>query len=259
MRSLLTVTVSLLLVTQVAYADAPTADVIMQQVEERPQGKDMVATVKLTITPKSGSKRIRSLTSLRKETKDVTKLVTFFSEPSDMRNVAFMVWDNKTGDDQRWIYLPSIGQVRKLVVGDSRQSFFGSDFTYEDLTNRDPGQDTHKVAGSQKVDKWDCWLVESTPKNGKGLDFAKYRTWVWKTGNLIVRQELLDSAGKVIKRLQANSISEIQGIQTYGQITVTNLKTGSESNLESTDIKYDTGIADERFSEDQLKRGAPTK
>ncbi len=260
--SLTAVTASacLMFAVQAAKAETPNADSIMQQVEDRAQGKDSVANFKLTITPKKGgTARVRSMASARKSGKDVIKVVLFFSAPSDMRNVAFLVWDNKTGDDQRWIYLPTIGQVRKLVTGDARASFFGSDFTYEDFTNRDPGQDTHKVAGSQKVDNRDCWLVESTPKSTKGLDFAKYRSWVWKPHNLIVRQEFLDSNGKVIKRLQANAISEIQGIQTYTKISVANLKTGSESVLEASDVKYDTGIADERFNEDQLKRGAPAK
>jgi outer membrane lipoprotein-sorting protein len=254
------VSACLVILTHAAAADTPNADTIMQQVEDRPQGKDRVANLKLTIrAKKGGTSRIRSMTSARKNTKDVSKVVLFFSAPKDMRNVAFLVWDNKSGDDQRWIYLPTSGQVRKLVTSDSRASFFGSDFTYEDLTNRDPGQDTHELVGSQKVDKWDCWLVESTPKNAKGLDFAKYRSWVWKTGNMIVRQELLDSSGKVVKRLQANSIANVQTIPTYTSITVSNLETGSESKLETSENKYDTGLADERFGEDQLKRGAPAK
>jgi hypothetical protein len=247
------------LAAQTARAEGPSADEIMQKVEDRPQGKDQTATVNLTIAAKNASKRLRSLVMMRKHGKDVTKLATFFSAPTDMSGVAFLVWDYKKGDDQRWLYLPSIGQVRRLVVGDSRQSFFGSDFVYEDLTNRDPGQDTHKLVGSQKVDSWDCWLVESTPKSTKGVDFAKYRSWVWKDGNLLVRQEMYDSAGKVTRRLQAKSITEIEGIPTYGQIVVANLKTGSESKLDLSDVHYDTGIADERFSEDQLKRGAPGK
>jgi outer membrane lipoprotein-sorting protein len=256
----LTLSLSFVAFFQPAYADtAPSADAIMQKVEDRSQGKDETATHSLVIIPKTGTKRFRSYTLIRKEYDDVIKLVTFFSAPTDVRGAAFMVWDNKKADDQRWIYLPSIGQVRRLVVGDSRQSFFGSDFVFEDFTNRDPDQDEHKLVGSQKVDNWDCWVIESKPKSDKGLDFATSKSWIWKQGDMLVREELYDSSGKVTRRLQAKSIEEIQGFRTYKQVAVQNLKTGSESRIEISDVKYNTGIADERFDEAQLQRGAPTK
>jgi outer membrane lipoprotein-sorting protein len=243
--------------TGTASADkSPDATELMQKVESRDIGKDMTANHALMIIPKGGTKRVRSYSLMRKETKDVVKLVTFFSAPTDVRGAAFMVWDNKSSDDQRWIYLPAVGQVRRLVVGDARQSFFGSDFVFEDFTNRDPDQDTHKLVGSQKVDGWDCWVIESKPKNTRGLDFASYKSWVWKGKDMLIRQELMDGSGKVVRRMQAVKIGEIQGIQTYLQITVQNPKTGSESRAEIKDVKYNVGVADERFDESQLQRGA---
>lgn len=241
-----------------AASKAPSADQIMQKVEDRSQGKDFTGTSKLAIIPKGGSKRFREYTMLRKDYPDTSKVVMFFSAPADVHGAAFLVWDNKKTEDNRWVYLPTIGQVRQLLAGDSRQSFFGSDFVYEDFTNRDPDQDTHKLIGAQKVDNWDCWVVESTPKNASGLDFATYKTWVWKDKDMIVRQEFNDSSGKVARRLQTVKIDEINGIQTYTQITATNLKTGSESRIEVSDVHYNTGLADERFDQAQLQRGAPS-
>jgi outer membrane lipoprotein-sorting protein len=240
-----------------ADSKAPTADAIMKRVEDRDLGKDTTASHTLVVIPKDGTKRLRSYTLLRQQGKDVVKMVTFFSAPADVRGAAFLAWDGKSGDDQRWIFLPAIGQVRRLVVGDARQSFFGSDFVYEDFTNRDPELDTHKLVGSQKVDNRDCWVIESKPNKPNGLDFASYKTWVWKTHEMAVRQELYDASGKPVRRMQVPTITEIQGIQTPGQVTVTNLKTGSESRLEISNVKYNTNIASERFEEAQLQRGAP--
>lgn len=255
-RSLSVAVCCVVMATDIALA-APTADEIMQRVEDRSQGEDMTASHTLVMIPKNGTKRVRSYMLLRKAYDKVVKLVTFFSAPSDVRNAAFMVWDYKGGDDQRWVYLPAVGKVRRLVAGDARQSFFGSDFVFEDFTNRDPDQDTHKLVGAQKVDAWDCWVVESTPKSEPS--FAKYRSWVWKPANLVVRQEYYDQAGKVIRRINAVSVAEVQGIQTYRQVTVQDLRTGSESRLEIDNVVYKTGIPDERFEEAQLNRGAPKK
>jgi outer membrane lipoprotein-sorting protein len=259
--------VSLVLSTAVAFGTAllpitaqaapPTGPEIMAAVENRNDGKSQTAKLTLEISPKGGAKRIRELVLMRKEYENVTKLVTFFLAPADVRDSAFLVFDRKGADDLRWLYLPSVGQVRQLAAASDRQSFFGSDFVYEDLTNRDPELDDHKVVGTQKLNEWDCYVVESTPKNARGLDFATFKTWVWKDADLAVRQEYYDSAGKAVRRGELQSVKKIQDIWTWHQGTMSNLKTGSVTKLEIADVKYNVDVADERFSEGQLNRGAP--
>jgi hypothetical protein len=240
-----------------AWAGSPTGEDIMKAVENRNDGRTMVSKVTLEISPKQGTKRLREFVMMRKEAEDATKLVTFFLAPTDVRDSAFLVHDRKGADDLRWLYLPAIGQVRQLSAQSDRQSFFGSDFVYEDLTNRDPDLDTHKLVATQKVDEWECWVIDSTPKNPRGLDFVSYRTWVWKDADLIVRQEYLDSAGKPVRRGQVASVKKIQDIWTWHQGTMTNLKTGSASKIEISDVRYNVELPDERFTESQLGRGAP--
>lgn len=238
-------------------AGTPTGAEIMEAVENRNQGHTQTAKVTLEVVPKQGTKRLREFTMMRKKDENVTKLVTFLQAPADVRDSAFLVYDRRGADDLRWLYLPAIGQVRQLSAQSNRQSFFGSDFVYEDLTNRDPDQDTHKLVATQKVDEWECWVVESTPKNTRGLDFATYRTWVWKQADLAVRQEFYDSAGKVVRSGQVHSVKKIQDIWTWYQGTMTNPITGSSTKIEITDVHYNVDIPDERFSDSQLSRGAP--
>jgi outer membrane lipoprotein-sorting protein len=238
-------------------AEGPTAAQIMDKVENRSYGRDQISKVTLEIHPKEGTSRLRQFVSMRKEFDKVTKLATFFLAPTDVRGAAFLVFDRKGADDLRWLYLPAIGQVRQLSAESNRQSFFGSDFVYEDLTNRDPDQDEHKMVGSQKVDEWDCWVIDSTPKNARGLDFAHYKSWVWKTADLIVRQEYYDGDGKVVRRGVVKAVQNVQDIWTWRQGTMENLRTGSSTKIEISDVKYNTDVPDERFAESQLNRGAP--
>jgi len=240
-----------------ARAGTPTGAEIMEGVKSRSEGRTEVAKVTLEINPKQGTKRLREFVSMRKKEPKLTKLVTFFLAPADVRDAAFLVFDRRGADALRWLYLPSIGQVRQLAAQSNRQSFFGSDFVYEDLTTRDPDQDTHKLTANQKVKDWDCWVVDSTPKNAHGLDFATYRTWVWKQANLIVRQEFYDSAGKPVRRGEVESVEKIQDIWTWKQGTMTNVKTESVTKMGVSDVKYDVDVPDERFADAQLNRGAP--
>ena len=236
-------------------AAPPDATKLMEAVENRDEGKDMEANVALVITPKKGAKRVREFSLLRKEYSDTTKLVTVFTSPADVRNAAFLAWDEHGQPDRRWLYLPAISQVRRLASSDDRSSFFGTDFVYEDLTNRDPELDTHTFVAAQKFEKWECWVVESTPKNPKTVEFAKYRTWIWKDEPIVIRQEYYDKDGKVIRRGEVKNIKKIQDIWTWHQGIMTNVKTGSQTLMEITGVKYNSGLADERFTEEQLSRG----
>ena len=254
--------VALALAPAVAGAGDPKggdANQLMNKVEERDDGKDQTSTISLEIQPKKGTKRLRRFVLLRKEYPKLTKMVTFFLAPTDVRDSAFMVWDKRGAEDQRWLYLPAVGQVRRLAASDSRQSFFGSDFVYEDLTNRDPELDTHEMVGSQKVDDWDCIVVESKPKEGRGLDFVKYRSWVWKDDPIVLRQEYYDASGTAVRRFQAHALKKTDGVWTWVQGTMWNLKSGSRSRFELSDVGYNKGVQDERFAENQLSRGAPQK
>jgi outer membrane lipoprotein-sorting protein len=240
-----------------ASAGPPTGPEIMTAVENRNDGKSQTSKLTLEISPKGGTKRLREFVLMRKEYENVTKLVTFFLAPADVRDSAFLVFDRKGADDLRWLYLPSVGQVRQLAAASDRQSFFGSDFVYEDLTNRDPELDDHKVVGTQKLNEWDCYVIESTPKKTAGLDFATYKTWVWKDADMIVRQEFFDSSGKAVRRGEVASVKKVQDIWTWHQGTMSNLKNGSVTKLEISDVKYNVDVPDERFSDSQLNRGAP--
>jgi len=41
----------------------------------------------------------------------------------------------------------------------------GSDFTYDDLGDRHPSEDNHRLVRSETVNGEDCWVVESIPKD----------------------------------------------------------------------------------------------
>jgi outer membrane lipoprotein-sorting protein len=240
-----------------ALAADPTGPEIMSSVENRADGKDQISTVTMEVKPERGTAQVRKFTFMRKTFDDHRKYVTFFIAPPDVRNSAFLEWDMQKESDRRWLYLPALGQVRRLTTGDERNAFFGSDFVYEDVTNRDPDLDEHKLTGSEKVKQWECWVIESTPKDAGKVDFTKYKTWVWKETPIIVKQEYYDNAGKVFKVFEQSSLQQIQGIWGWHQATMTNLKSNSKTKIELSAVKYNTSIPDENFTERQISRGAP--
>src|SRR3989304_3171212 len=130
------------------------------------QGKDMKARVKMTLLSKSGQQRLRELTMLRKNgTGGEQKYFMYFHNPGDVRGTSFMVYKYPGKDDDRWIFIPSINLVNRIAAKDSRSSFVGSDFTYEDVSGRDIEADNHKYIREESLQGKPCHVIESTPKN----------------------------------------------------------------------------------------------
>src|SRR5205809_9466 len=75
---------------------------------------------------------------------------------------------------------PAIERDRRIALQDRSTRFFGTDFTFEDLEERDVDQFDYTLGGEETLDGAACWRVESTPKNGKSSQYTRSILWVRK-------------------------------------------------------------------------------
>src|ERR687892_735419 len=100
---------------------------------------------------RQGRVRERALTMLRlrgDKNKGDRALIRF-SYPNDIRNTAFLVWEHPDADDERFLYLPALGRVRRIAGEEKQESFVGSDLSYEDIGGRDFADYTYAFAGPE--------------------------------------------------------------------------------------------------------------
>jgi len=165
---ILVLTVVLLVVTAgFAGAQSITGLKVMQNVYNRPTGPDIRSELTMTLTNSRGSTRVRTIKQFIKEYGADEKKIMFFTAPADVKNTSFMDWSygdiNK--EDDMWIYLPALKKVKRISSENKSDYFMGSDFTYDDLGDRKPEQDRHRIIGEVKVKGRDCYVVESVPKD----------------------------------------------------------------------------------------------
>ena len=79
---------------------------------------DGAAEVTMTITDKRGKDRIKAFVMLRLDLEDggPQMYYTYFRKPSDVSRLVFMVHKTPDGNDQRWIYVPSVDLVKPSLV-----------------------------------------------------------------------------------------------------------------------------------------------
>jgi outer membrane lipoprotein-sorting protein len=237
------------------YAE-PTGAEIMQAVYDRPQGRDTSGTLTMTLADSRGRERVRVLKQILGRYGDIDKKLMVFQSPADVRGTSFMNWSYKAEgkDDDQWIYLPALKRVRRISSEGKGDYFMGSDFTYDDLGDRHPSEDTHKLTGTETVDGEECWVVESVPKD-PGYMYSRTVTRVSKEKNVGVKRDFYDRRGSHLKTLTVHRVEKISGAWVLLKVEMRNVRNNTHTIMEFTDVAVDTGIPENSFSERTMTRG----
>lgn len=217
------------------------------------QGDDGKAKVKMTITNKQGQKRFREFIILRKDVKDGgdQKYFVYFLKPADVRKMVLMVHKHADlkKDDDRWLYLPGLDLVRRIAAGDKRTSFVGSDFLYEDVSGRNLAEDAHELIDT--TDEY--YVVKNVPKKPDTVEFSYYNVSIDRKNFVPVKMEFYDKKDKLYRVIESKRVEIIQEFPTVVKSVVSDLKTGSRTEMEFSDVKYNIKLKD-IFTERYLRR-----
>jgi outer membrane lipoprotein-sorting protein len=183
------------------------------------------------------------------------KKIMFFMAPADVRGTSFMNWSYADGrDDDQWIYLPALKRTKRISSDGKSDYFMGSDFTYDDLGDRHPGEDTHTLLREETLDGKACWVVESIPKEEDYM-YSKTITWVMKDNYLGLRREFYDEDGDLLKILTIHKFDNIDGFWTILETEMKNVQKDHKTNMAFNNVQINQGIPDSRFTERSMTLG----
>lgn len=250
---------TLLLVSIVSTINAQekiTGQKIIENVYNRESGEDITSDLTMTLINSRGDTRVREIKQFGKDYGKEEKSIMFFLSPADVRNTSFMNWsyDEEGRDDDQWIYLPALKKVKRISSDSKSDYFMGSDFTYDDLGDRHPSEDTHKLIREDKLDGEDCYVVESISKE-KDYMYSKTITWVIKDKWIGLKKEFYDEDGDHLKTLSVGKFEKINGYWTILNSNMHNIQKDHKTLMDLKDVKINTDIDDGKFTERIMKRG----
>lgn len=216
------------------------------------QGEDGRAHVKMKITDSQGRRRTRDFIILRKDIgkeDSEQKFYVYFNRPADVSKTVFMVWKHVGTDDDRWLYLPALDLVKRIAASDERTSFVGSDFFYEDVSGRNPIEDTHELLDT--TDNY--YVLKSTPKKPDLVEFSYFKSYVHKQSFIPVKIEFYDKRGEKYREASAEKVETIQGYPTVTEGRMKDLRSGSETVLTYSSVQYDIYLPEDIFTERYLR------
>ena len=229
---------------------------IMQKVYTRPTGEDRTGQLTMILINSAGDKRVREIKQFEKDFGDLEKKIMFFLSPADVRNTSFMNWsyDQEAKDDDQWLYLPALRKVKRISSDNKSDYFMGSDFTYDDLGDRHPKEDKHRLLREEKIKGQDCYVVESIP-NEKDYMYSRTVTWIIKDKWIGLKKEFYDEDGDHLKTLTVKEHKKINGYWVIVNSQMHNTQKDHTTEMVLENVKINTGVSDNQFTQRMMKRG----
>jgi outer membrane lipoprotein-sorting protein len=182
-----------------------------------------------------------------------SKSVLRFVAPPEVKGVALLVVNHPDRASDQWMWTPAIERDRRIALQDRSTRFFGTDFSFEDLEERDVEQYDYALLGEEPIDGAPAWKIQSTPKQTKSSQYTRSIVWIRKDSYAFARIENYVKE-KLVRRLNYSDIQNVQGIWTARQLEMFDLTRGSRTRLTLDKLQYNLPLKDEDFTLQAIRR-----
>ncbi len=179
------------------------------------------------------------------------KTLLSFTHPADLKGTRLLTHEQGDGDDDQWLFLPSIKRVKRIASSNQSGSFVGSEFSYEDLVVRQIDKYVPRYLGDEEVDGKDCYVIERIPKS-KSSGYSKVIRWRMKSNLQELKSDYYDRKGDLLKQRKMEGHTLYEGYWRVKKITVKNVQTNKYSTLLFEDVKVKVKLPESKFSVQEL-------
>ena len=182
-----------------------------------------------------------------------SKAVLRFTAPAEVKGVALLIVNHPDRSSDQWMWTPAIERDRRIALQDRSTRFFGTDFSFEDLEERDVDQYDYTLAGDDTAGGAPCWKIESAPKHTKSSQYTRSIVWIRKDTYALARIENYIN-DQVVRRLEYSAFEKVQGIWTARQLEMADLRRGSRTRLTLDKLEYNVPLKDDDFTLQAIRR-----
>lgn len=181
-----------------------------------------------------------------------SKSILRFTAPPEVKGVALLIVNHPERASDQWMWTPALERDRRIALQDRSARFFGTDFSFEDLEERDVDQFDYKVLAEETYEGAACWKLESRPKQTKASQYTYSQLWIRKDNYVIVRIDHYKK-GKVARRITYSDLENIQNIWTPKTLEVADIQRNSRTVMHVDNIRYNLPMQDSEFTVEALR------
>ncbi len=181
-----------------------------------------------------------------------SKAVLRFVAPAEVKGVALLIVNHPDRASDQWMWIPALQRDRRIALQDRSTRFFGTDFSFEDLEERDVNQYNYRLLGEEAIDGVVSWKIESVPSEKKTSQYTRSVVWIRKDTYSIVQIENYIK-NDIVRRLKYSDFAQVQGIWTGRRLEMHDLRRNSRTILSLEKLLYNTPLKDEDFTLQALR------
>jgi Outer membrane lipoprotein-sorting protein len=244
---------ALILLLSVANLDAQNdARQIVAEAQRRSETKSQRYEGLLQVLDAKGKVADKRWTFIRLGSHGRSKSVLRFLVPAEVKGVALLVVNHPDRASDQWMWTPALQRERRIALQDRSTRFFGTDFSFEDLEERDVSQYDYRLLGEEPVDGAACWRIESVPSERKISQYTKSEVWIRKDTFTFAQVESYVKT-EVVRRLRYSDFVQVQGIWTGRRLEMTDLRRKSRTILTLDQLEYNVPLKEEDFTLQALR------
>jgi hypothetical protein len=240
-----------------------TPDSVARRVDARDTGRDSRLDLTMRLYDRQNRVRTRSLivTGLRGNAARGDRVLVRFTAPADIKDTGFLVWEHASAEDERFLYLPALGRVRRIAGSETQESFVGSDLTYEDVGGRDFEDYTYAFAAGDSSwtapggTRHEVWRLESRAV-ARDAAYPRVVSIVRKDNLVVVAAQIFNRRGEEEKTFAVRRLERVDGIWTAMDVVMNNQIQRTRTEMAVASAAYNTGLTEEAFTRRALENGA---
>jgi outer membrane lipoprotein-sorting protein len=230
--------------TLLAQSDARA---LVQEAQRRAESKSQRYEGLLQVLDNKGKVADKRWLFMRLGSHGRSKAVLRFLAPAEVKDVALLIVNHPDRASDQWMWTPALQRERRIALQDRSTRFFGTDFSFEDLEERDVDQYNYRLVGEETVDGAACWRVESTPSKNKISQYTKADVWIRQDTYAFAQVESYVKTD-LVRRLKYSDFAQAQGIWTARRLEMTDLRRKSRTILTLQKLEYNVPLREEEFT-----------
>ncbi|HEY2931412.1 MAG TPA: outer membrane lipoprotein-sorting protein [Acidobacteriota bacterium] len=239
--------VSLWFILCFAHVNAASALEMMQKVDQQARSHSEQHLGSLEVHDKGGKVLKKAWQSWRTGFGGNSKIIVRFTAPAEVRGVGLLIINHTRGSSDQWLYTPSIQRERRIAPQDRSVRFLGTDFSYEDMEQRDINDSEYELLAEETLTGSSVYKIKATPKKDVRSQYSFLFLWVDKNTWVIPVTEFYTD-GKLIKKLFARSVEKIQNIWTPQEFEMQDVRRSSRTIIRLSGVQYNQPVSDDIFT-----------
>jgi outer membrane lipoprotein-sorting protein len=157
---------------------------------------------------------------------------------------------------EMWNWNPSISRLIKLPPSMMSQGWMGSDYTNDDILKESSvvNDYTHEIIGEETIDGRPCYKIKMVAKENAAVVWGHQIRWIDKKDFLVLRAELYDEDGILVRTETGSEIKIMDGRTITSRLELQPAEEpGNKTVVNITDIKFNVPIAENFFSQQNMK------